>query len=273
MQTMMISQLKNSANVFGLPLVCFFVVGYFWPVQFAWGQDSAPSAAAGAAPSRSSKSDKLDVSDLEKKYWAAKDTDFNVVQNRTYTKTGRVSLSASYGFLVNDAFSDGPSLGASLNYYFSERYGMELTFVNTSSRNNKSVEAFISRYSVVPDHSKIRDFYGTAFNWVPIYAKMSFLNSKIIYFDMAFSPGIGVTSYEQQIEGGSQGKTAPTLTFDVTQHFFFSNNFAVRFDYKNRWFSEDVAAYRTAGGTAKGATIRTETNQTSLFMLGFEFFY
>ena len=51
--------------------------------------------------------DKLDLKKLEDKYWAAKDTDFSVVQNRTYTKEGRAFLSLSYGPLMNDPYSYG----------------------------------------------------------------------------------------------------------------------------------------------------------------------
>lgn len=216
--------------------------------------------------------DKIDVTDIEKKYWASKDTDFSVVQNRTYTKVKRFGLSGGYGFLVNDAYSDGPSVGLGLNYFFSDRYGVEFSYVNTSSKHNKAVEAFIRDRGATPDHGKIRNFYGASFNWIPIYAKMSFLNSKIIYFDMSFSPGLGMTTYEQQIEAGAQKKNAPTVTMDVTQWFFFNNYAAFRLDYKNRWFNEDIAAYRVPGGSSS-STLRTEVNYTSILMFGLTLFY
>ncbi|MEO0335372.1 MAG: hypothetical protein AAF202_03205, partial [Pseudomonadota bacterium] len=43
--------------------------------------------------------DRVDISDLENKYWAPKDTDFKVVQNRLYTKEKRFSLSTGIGIL------------------------------------------------------------------------------------------------------------------------------------------------------------------------------
>ncbi len=86
----------------------------------------APTAAPskdGKAP-EAKKDEKLDITDLEQKYWAPKDTDFSVVQNRTYTKAGRVALSLS-GPIVNDPFSSGYNPSVKVNYYFSERYGVE----------------------------------------------------------------------------------------------------------------------------------------------------
>ena len=36
--------------------------------------------------------EKVDISDLEQKYWAPKDVEFNVVQNRLYSKAGRFGI-------------------------------------------------------------------------------------------------------------------------------------------------------------------------------------
>ena len=72
----------------------------------------------GAAPAKANdKSDKLDISDLEQKYWAPKDTDFSVVQNRTYTKAGKHSFTAMYGSLINDTFNEGATGIFKYNYY------------------------------------------------------------------------------------------------------------------------------------------------------------
>ena len=210
--------------------------------------------------------EKVDVTDLEKKYWASKDTDFSVVQNRVYSKANRLALSLQYGFLINDQWSDGPTMGGSLGYYFSERFGVEGHYQSTSSTDNKSL-ANLKSQAGVANHGKIKGYQGASFNFVPFYAKMSVLNSSIIYFDMAISPGLGVTTYEQQRRAGNQEKNAPTLSLDITQSFFFSKYSAFRVDYRNRWFQEEIVSYNT------GASVSTETSQTSLLMFGFTFFY
>lgn len=226
----------------------------------------------GSAPGPGS--DKLDVTDLERKYWAAKDTDFSVVQNRLFSKAGRVALSLEYGTLINEPWFEGPTFGANLNYYFSERYGVEFAYSNTQAKDSEPTTKLKSNQGGAPNHGQLKGFYGAAFNWVPFYAKVSVLNSSIIYFDMSVSPGVGITEYEQQMEEGGAKKTAPTLTLDVTQHYFLNKWLALRFDFKNRWYQEDVVYYK-ASSVPAGADrkISTDSHHTSLLMFGFTLYY
>ena len=231
-------------------------------------QGVSPTAALAQASTAAGANDKVDVTDLEKKYWASKDTDFSVVQNRLYTKANRLALSLQYGTLINDPWSDGPTYSGSLGYYFSERFGIEGHYQKTNSVDNKAASNLKTQQSGQPNHAKIIGFQGLSANWVPFYAKMSVLNGTIIYFDMAISPGIGITTYEQQREIGNISKTAPTLSLDVTQSFFFSKYAAFRVDYKNRWFQEEMVRYRIPN-----ASMNTETAQTSMLLFGFTFYY
>lgn len=243
-------------------LLAFAVMGavQFGHSSFSHAQASAPVTAAGAG-------DKVDVTDLEKKYWASKDTDFSVVQNRIYTKANRFALSLQYGTLVNDPWSDGPTMSGSLGYYFSERFGIEGHFQKTNSVDNKALSN-LKAQSGFANHGKIMGYQGISANWVPFYAKMSVLNGSIIYFDMAISPGIGVTKYDQQRETGNNSMNAPTVSLDITQSFFFSKYAAFRVDYKNRWFQEEVVRFR-----APSTAVNTETSQTSMLLFGFTFYY
>lgn len=232
------------------------------PTSFAQAQQAGK-----AQPAASQGDEKVDVTDLEKKYWAAKDTDFSVVQNRLYSKAGRFALTGQYGYLINDQWSDGPTFSGSLGYYFSERLGVEGHIQVTNSVDNKALNNLRAQ-SGTANHGKIRGYQGISLNWVPFYAKMSILNSSIMYFDMAISPGVGVTTYEQQREDGNLQKNAPTVALDVTQSFFFSKYAAVRVDFKNRWFQEEIVRYRTPS-----TSVNTETAQTSILMFGLTLYY
>lgn len=212
--------------------------------------------------------EKIDVSDLEKKYWAQKDTDFSVVQNRLYTKEKRLALNLQYGFLINDTWSEGPTVAGSLSYYFSERYGIEAQFQKTSSYDNQATSSLKSNQSGTPNHGTIQSYQGLSFNFVPFYAKMSIFNQKIAYFDMAFSPGVGVTTYEQQKDSGNSQKTAPTFSIDITQTFFFSDHWAFRADYRNRWFQEEIVHFRSPN-----TSVSNQTSQTSVLTFGFSYFF
>jgi outer membrane beta-barrel protein len=233
----------------------------------AQGPKAKPTPAPAPAPS-ATQGDKLDVSDLENKYWAAKDTDFNVVQNRLFSKEGRLALTLNYGMYVGEPWSEGATAGASLNYFFSERYGIEAAYSMTDSKDNQATDA-VQQQGGSPNHNKMKDFYGVAFNWVPFYAKVSVLNSKIMYFDMSVSPGVGMQTYDQQLEEGNQSKTTPAITLDITQHYFLTKWMAIRIDYKNRWWNEDVVSWRNNASR----TTTKDLNNTGLLMLGATFYF
>lgn len=227
-----------------------------------------------SSPAAKLKEDKVDVSDLENKYWAPKDTDFSVVQNRTYTKEKRLFATLQYGPIVNDKYSEGNNAGLTLNYFTSERFGLQATYLKSSLTDSEIVTALMTKYSsgVAPNFNRMQSYYGLGVNWVPFYAKMSFLGQKIIYFDMAITPTIGITSYDQMTIYDSRSKSALTYGIDFTQYFFLTNHFAIRADLKNQWHSEEVIRfYGTSAAT--GQKVGDRMNHTTLFLLGLTFFY
>ncbi len=262
------SKLKNNSRI-----CCAFVLTGVFAAQSSFAADSKASASAPAATpapvSTPANSDKLDVSDLEKKYWSAKDTDFSVVQNRAYTKAKRFAFAATYGPVVNDAYSDGFSYNLSVQYFINERSGIELQYLRNITKDNNAVNVFNNDYGTRPDFDRTIGYMGVNYNWIPIYAKMSLMNTKILYFDMAFSPGFGVTQYEQQRNNApSVGKSAPTFSLNVTQHFFLTNNFAIRGEFQNRWFNADVISYKTPYNS-----LRTEFSHDTNLVFGIDYFF
>ncbi len=234
---------------------------------------SAPSSAPGSqasSPSGQPSSDKLDVSGLENKYWAAKDTDFNVVQNRLYSKANRWALTGSVGTLVNDPWTTGNAYNIDLAYYFNERWGVQLSYDATNSQDNQAVQRLGGQLGY-PDHNQIQNFYGAQVNWVPFYAKMSILSWKIIYFDLSFGLGAGMQTYAQQKIDGSTSQSTPAVTFDVMQSFFLSKYFAIRVDLSNRWYSETTVKYNLYSGSHPSNG--NDTNNATFLLLGLTFFY
>lgn len=233
---------------------------------------SAKNAKTDANAAAQPAGDKLDISELEQKYWAPKDTDFGVVQNRTYTKAGRFAISGMTGPIVNDPYNAGFSYGLLGNYYFDERYGVEVQYIKSDLTNSDAMKEFtkLSGGTVYPDFNRPMTFYSVGFNWVPIYAKMSLLGQKIIYFDMQFTPLIGMSSYEQQNnQGVGKEKTTFTYGVDVTQYFFFDKNWALRFNLQNRWSKQDIIGYKSTSNQ----TLRKDSDHTSLFLFGFTYFH
>jgi outer membrane beta-barrel protein len=237
---------------------------------------SAPAAAPAAATPKGS-DQKVDISDLENKYWAPKDTDFSVVQNRTYTKEKRFFITPQWGRPVNDSWSSGNVFGVTANYFFSERMGLQAMYWKANLKDNDAISTLRGPTfgsGAAPDHGKINSYYGVGYNFVPFYAKMSVWGKKIIYFDMAFTPTIGYVNYDQQIQTGNRTKGALSYGFDVTQYFFFSNWVAIRADLKNTWHNEEIVKYKaTSAGQAAGDKVKDQLIQDTMFMFGLSFFY
>ncbi len=269
-------------NTFLVLLVVLFAAGEVrgQSTQYTRKKKAAPAAVpaatapgqAPAAPAPTGKDEKLDVSGLEEKYWSSQDTDFTVVQNRTYTKVGRVSLAVSAGFPANDSYNTGLLTSVAVNYYWSERSGIELNYTKYDFKDSKLVSDFLGQYGsgVRPDMNRDTQFIGVAYNWIPIYAKASLLGSKIMYFDFGVSPGIGITNYEQFVDTGNRSDSALGYTLDFTQQFFISKELAFRFDFKNKWVAERVLGY---SNVSRGIEKRNDPIYSSYLVFGITYFF
>jgi outer membrane beta-barrel protein len=241
-----------------------------------------PSAGA-AAPANgtqvpggpSDKSDKVDISELEQRYWAPKDQEFSVVQNRLYQKAKRPYITVGWGPVINDTYSTGSVVGGSVGYYFTEKMGVELTYHAADAKKNTLVQGFISQFQTSPDHNLLKDFVGLSYVFTPIYAKLSFMDTRIVHFDMSISPGIGMTRYEQQLNDRTLSPTStPTFSLDITQQFFLTGNLALRFDVRNRFYREELLKWKGSGLTVPtGTVLRTETTTNTIVVFGLTYFF
>jgi outer membrane beta-barrel protein len=227
-----------------------------------------------AADGQTGPEKKVDLTDLENRYWTAKDTEFNVVQNRLYTKAKKFSFTLSTGPLLTDTYTNSWNLGGALNYYFSERMGVEIQGWKTSAADADFVNTFATEKGAYIDHNMPQGFLGASFNWIPIYAKMSVLEKKILYFDFSVSPGLGVTlmkSSEFSVNGVSNAVTnqAPlTFALDIAEQVFLSEHFAIRLDVRNHFYSETIypsSPVSTSGSRSKSTYYGTILLGVTLF--------
>ena len=235
---------------------------------------SASVPAPQSAPSGNRGSDKVDLKKLEDKYWSAKDDDYGVIQNRTFSKAKKPYLSAVYGPLINDPFVKSRATGFLLGYYFTEDFGIEASLFNYNSENNETVTRInsIQNASLSPNYNMLSSNMSLSATYTPFYAKMAFMNMAIMYFDMGFTVGAGTTSYNQVVRlrdfgGGTvlgeekRKKTSPHFELGVMQQLFINKNVAVRLDIKNTFYSSKIAQYELATGQPE--TSRAEETKSS----------
>lgn len=224
-------------------------------------------------------SDKLDIKKLEQKYWAAKDDDFSVVQNRRYIKADRFFLTAEAGIPFNDPYSTGSMFSGTFGYFFNERWGVEANYNSASMKDNDAVDQFVNTYGAIPDHNIFKSSYFLSGVFVPFYAKMSFMDKSIIYFDMGLSLGLGNVNYEIAKNTGNESKSAFGYKLGVFQQIFFSEHFAFRVDLNNTWSNQDQAKYYTpgsalpGGGTAGANSLGSKMQNDTSLMVGFTYWH
>ncbi len=222
---------------------------------------------------------KVDTKNIEAKYWQPSDESYSVVQTRTYAKAKKFGVSLQTGPILMDSWSEGFSFEAAASYYFTERWGVELQAGVYSTDDNDSVDAIFA-LGGVPDFGRVTSFYGAMARWVPFYSKMSFMGTKVVYFDMSFGLGAGLISYEQQRQVSTSdttrtevSQTAPAIQFDISQTYFINPKLAFRVDYKMRFFNEEVIAYNTKPGVAIGEKIEDKVTNASSLNLGVTYYF
>lgn len=222
-------------------------------------------------------SEKVDLKKLEDKYWSAKDEDYGVIQNRTYAKEKRFYGSLVAGTLINDAFAEANPLALMVGYYFTEDYGIELSYTMHNAKRNENVETLANKsYAVAPNYNLVKNSFSLSGTYTPFYAKMAFMNKAIMYFDMGFTAGLGMTTYDQVTKATVSdpevfnSKTAPHLELGFMQQLFVSKNIAFRIDVKNTFYSQKVMPYQSNFNSTAGETTKS-TNDTT-FTIGATFF-
>ncbi len=212
-------------------------------------------------------SDKLDLKKLEDNYWSSKDDDFTVVQNRSFTKEKRYFVSGTYGFLVNDAYSNGRFTSISGGYYFNERWGMEVTYTNASISNSDLITRLSTATAALPSWTIPKKSIFINGSYVPFYAKMSFLDRHILYFDMALTFGLGQHTYESVVDLGNKSGTALAYNIGIQQQIFFSRNWAFRFDFKLQMSSQELQKYHIASNASESTRADGTISQQDVTML------
>lgn len=225
------------------------------------------SATAESTPT----ADHIDLKKLEEAYWASKDGSYSVIQNRTFTKMNKFYLSASYGPLINDPYAKARSSGIKIGYFFTEETGLEFSYSRFDSTQNDTVTAYETQFGgAKPDYNLPLSTQSLAVIYTPFYAKMALSNRSILYFDMGFSAGLGLSHYEVQKvnKDGAGNKTqanqslqSPHLELGFVQQLFVSRSLALRLDIKNTFYRQTTKQYEIGIGAPESS--RTESSRSS----------
>ena len=198
--------------------------------SYSFSQTASSPTLPSSSPVQNKGSDKVDLKKLEDKYWAAKDDEYGVIQNRTFAKSGKFYLSLVYGPLINDPYAKARASGGMLGYYLSEDFGVELDYLNYNASQSETVTAYANLPgNATPNYNLIKSSKAISLSYTPFYAKMAFMNKAILYFDMGFTFGVGQTDYEiQKVDkdgGGTKtgvaAMSAVSVSYDIHSSLLF----------------------------------------------------
>jgi outer membrane beta-barrel protein len=226
---------------------------------------AAEPAPAPEAAAKEGETGEVDISDIQNQYWKAHDKQFEVIQNKQYTKKGRFEFAPLVGMYQRVDFQDTKTAGASLSYHFSEMWGAEIMGYKAFTSDSSVLTRFKETRGATIEFNEEKYYFGAHAMFTPIYAKFSFLGIKISHFDMYISPGLGVT--KTNANRFTQG-------VGVGQKFWLSPKFNIRWEY--RWLrygdrintSEGATAVRNGG---PGYYNDTVNNQNLMIGVGFLF--
>ncbi|MNL40638.1 hypothetical protein D3C87_1630040 [compost metagenome] len=146
-------------------------------------------------------------------------------------KTERFQLFGGGTFITNDPFFN--SIGAVLkgSYFFSETWGVELSYAFLSTEERQATKE-LKENNNIKSRSLVypKSVWGADIMWVPIYGKMSLFNENIIPFDLYFAGGYGST--ETQLN-----TSASTLHVATGQIFALSKAIAFRWDFSWNFYN------------------------------------
>lgn len=171
--------------------------------------------------------------------------DVSVIQKKYLPKTGRMQLYGALGLTTNTPWFNNYGARLGFSYYFTEGLGLELSGMFISSSEREVAKEIRENNHLRPDQFiYTKGYYGLDLVWVPIYGKLSYIDDRIIPFDMYFTVGGGLSNTNSQ-EGN-----VPTFHIGTGQVFALSKSWAFRWDYSFNIFQatplQDANATTTA---------------------------
>ena len=220
-----------------------------------------------ASAANSEDSDDYDFSwlDPEKKIY--------VVQNRKFTKAGKVEMAFSAGLGIGEPYRSRKTIMPRLAYYFNEHWGIAATVGFNANAENSNMQALKSKSAdYIPSVRDVDNFMLISALWIPFYGKINLFNS-VFYLDWEFLFGLGQVGTEVDLNI-SKKAAANVVTASYTefhwgtgQKFFITKHWAARLDFLAQYYKAPTAY----NGTLDNSLTDTFTNYYVTLGLGYTF--
>ena len=191
--------------------------------------------------------------------WLDPDKKIYVLQNRKFTKAGRVQVSAAGGTSFSLPYRTSFFVDPRLSFYFHEDFGLELFGMFSFNQENSTFKSLLAApvsAGQLPVVREINAQYGALLQWVPWYAKLNVFN-QILYFDWYFGAGGSLisSSLDKRANSAALANLVAQnplwgLVLTTGHQYHLHRNFIVRLDF---------------AGTLYPAPLNGETGETTWF--------
>lgn len=179
--------------------------------------------------------------------WLDKDKEVYVLQNRKFRKKNNLYVGATVGRSVSGAFINSSEINALGGFFFSEDFGIELSYTKADGSENKTSDS-VNAQGSVPFYRKIDTAMSAMLMWSPFYSKINTFN-KIFYYDWMFGAGLSnITTLDNRNEfpGGSEAtvlteESLSGFAWMTAVRFYITPNWSTRIDFRANHVNADAA--------------------------------
>jgi outer membrane beta-barrel protein len=195
--------------------------------SWAYAATTTPATTPPVIPGEAQK---VDMEAIKKSYWNDPSFTPNVVQNREYSKAGRVKIEGNYGLMVHDPFLSTTYAGVSLGYNINEYIGINALYWRIWDRNSPATgaltaaEADADRANYAVNVNPLQWLAGGELSFGLLYGKLSLIGKAIIHFDLMFLAGAGYLA--------SQNLKTAAPWFGISQQIYLFRFLAIKLDYR-----------------------------------------
>ncbi|QDG52889.1 outer membrane beta-barrel domain-containing protein [Persicimonas caeni] len=174
-------------------------------------------------------------------YWSV-DRELPAVQERTFTREGRIGLGLYAGLLSSEPFYYYYPVGLRGSYFFNNFLGIEVE------------GSFMDAPGVLTHDTELTDFLEIAredsfdkaidtedrflwranvlLTWHPLYGKLAFLQRKLTHFDFNLALGAGLVGVDRpdDLRQDHSSSVAPELVFGGGIQFFATHDIVLRLE-------------------------------------------
>jgi len=185
----------------------------------------------------------------------------NSVRNRNITVGGKFELGGFLGKVTDEAIYNQAQMGFLGTYHINEVHGVNFSYgimgsgIGDYSKTLKSSVGLDLSKTFGPKSVALASYQLTVF-----YGKLSILKNVVVNTHIYGLAGLGTVMYD--------GLTTMAFDFGLGQRFYFTKNFALRFDLKFVRYSGPNPIYRPPGKDK--STSKTELESGNLKISNFE---